>query len=134
VGLLFSRHCPCCDQSRAQLREEQRRAHDLELKLCKAETLAQVHRLEVERLEQRLASKDTIPIGGGFAQLLSHQQTVEEKPATDAPDFAQRIDEIFGGGIDLTEFVRRQELHRQERITGLEAERSAVRKELQQIP
>lgn len=134
MGLLFSRHCPCCEEHRLNLRSEQRRAHDLELKLVKAETLAQVHRLEVERLEKLLAVREptTPPLGGGFAPL--ERVSEEQPPISDAPGFAQRIDEIFGSGIDLSEFVRRQELHRQERITGLEAERNAVRKELQQIP
>jgi hypothetical protein len=107
--------------------------HVAELELVKARTLAEVYKLEIERLERVLLAKQA-PAEGGFLPMMPPEPVQEPEPSSDAQNFASRLDEVFGEGLPLAEIERRHQAHREQELSELFAERDRLRTEIQKIP
>lgn len=125
--LLGNAECPLCWDRAREARQLEKELHEMELKFIRANTMAELYKHELDRLVQVPASK-----GGGFQPMEVDEP--EPQLASDAQDFAKRIDEIFGQGLDLSEYVRRNEAFKAKQLQELEDERNEIRRELQRIP
>lgn len=128
--LLFRKSCENCEQLRALIRSAERDAHQAELDAVKWETLAEVRKSEIERLERILAGRQT-PTGGGFVPIDTTPEEPEQE--ADGPDFDSRVSEILGDGLSAAELERRQFLYRKRELDSLLAERNEITAELREM-
>lgn len=127
MGWLWSRKpCPTCEVYGTQVLCLEKINRDLELRAVRAETRLEIVQAELHRLESLPAKP-----AGGFLPMAAEDDEVQ--PMIDADTFHRRVDEVFGSGISLDEFVRRDQDRRSALREALEHERKEIAAELNSI-
>lgn len=114
-----------------QLAEAVQARHTAELRAIRAETLADVRALEIERLERLLTALPGAPVVGGFLPFdVSEPESPSEQPI--ASSFMARLSEVTNG-LSLEEAESRWVDHRQQQVAALQAEQADIRAELKTL-
>lgn len=113
------------DKLLEQIEELSEAKHETELRLIRAETLAEERRYMIERLERAL--DDVGMPSGGF---VAPQVEQDQPEPTTADSLLDRLDEICGTGLSLDELEARHDAYRRKQIENLEKERRAILEEL----
>lgn len=115
-----------------QLAEAVQARHSAELRAIRAETLAEVRSLEIERLERLLLAVPGAPPVGGFLPFDETIHATEPDSPVEVQTFMSRLSEVTNG-LPLEEAERRWDDHRQQQVAALQAERADVQAELQTL-
>jgi len=119
------KRCVQCDEYSSSQWMLEKALHEMELRAVRAESQLDLLLAEQRRVEA--------PRAGGFLPLRYDDDDADVVDFPAAFDLNRRIDEVFGDGISLTEFIRRDEDRKRREREALEAERSEVVRELSNI-
>lgn len=113
--------CASCELYGTQVLCLEKLNHDLELRAVRAETKLEL----VERAFWK--HTEPTPTGGGFVPL---PEPDEPQPPAEVENFSNRLNEVFGAGLSLEEFSRREKERERAQRQVLEVERALVLREL----